>query len=135
MIRVMHEGDATLATSVKKTGEANPVAQRREQQRRSSARVCFLAEMEVSDGTTTWTAMSEDVSQEGMCFVLEPEVTLEFEAEVSCRIKLPALDYVLEVPAQVRWSNDGPFGQRVGVRFLRGLRAREAWAVSMLARA
>ena len=120
---------------VEKVGDTNAVEQRTQQQRRASPRVCFLAEMQVTDGDTSWTAMSEDISQEGMCFVLEPEVTLAFEAKITCRIKLPALDYVLEVPAQVRWTNQGPFGQRVGARFLRGLRAKEAWAVSMLARA
>ena len=122
-------------SKVGKVDTVNAVAERTEQQRRATQRSCFLAEMEVQHGDSTSTAMSEDISLGGLCFVLEPEVQLDFEEEVVCRVKLPALDYVLEIPAQVRWTNQGPFGQRVGARFTRGLRAREAWAVNMLTRA
>ncbi len=85
-------------------------------------------------GDSKWTAMSEDISQGGMGFVLEPGANLDFGAVIECRVELPALEQPVTISAWVRWTSAGPFGQRVGVQFRRGLRAREAWAVNGLLR-
>jgi hypothetical protein len=61
----------------------------------------------------------------GIGFSVEADPAIRVGERVTVKLRLPRLADPLIVEAEVRWAA----GSAVGVQFLRGLRAKETWAL------
>jgi Tfp pilus assembly protein PilZ len=93
--------------------------------KRIHARHPIALEVELLDGTRSYTGATRDLSLGGMFICTQAR--LPFGSDISVRIRLPALEDAAVLEATVRWNT----AEGVGVGF-RSLRARQVWALNHL---
>lgn len=98
-------------------------------ERRTSPRYGKELEVEIVLEGRSLKASSMDVSVGGMRICAETGPVLVAGQKVELRFQLPDLDVPTQVDSEVRWV-DRIDPRVAGIRFVQGLRAKEAWAVN-----
>jgi hypothetical protein len=99
--------------------------------RRTAPRFVFDENAMVVGEHGTAEALTKDIGTGGICLVFGGASPVSVGERVEVRFQLPKLSGPTCVAAIVRWVG-GPDGVMAGLQFARGLRAREAWAISAL---
>lgn len=96
--------------------------------KRRSERVDVQLSLQATWADTEFTGMILNVSLGGVLAEIELEPAPKVGDLLTLCFSLPALTEPVEVEAQVRWTSS----RGLGLQFVRGLRAKETWALGRL---